>query len=64
MTTYEVTAKRWRLGWELAYEGETVTQSHTLDDAPEQFRSWLESMTGEAPDGDVRITVDPGDTLP
>jgi DNA-directed RNA polymerase specialized sigma subunit len=41
MTTYQVTAKRWALGWELHIEGLGVTQSRTLARAEHMVREYI-----------------------
>jgi hypothetical protein len=48
--TYTVHAKRWERGWELHVDGVGVTQSHGLTDAPSMVRSYIQMMTGNAPD--------------
>lgn len=58
VTTYEVVAKPWRRGWELIYQGDTVTQSRTLAGAGQQFSDWLESLTGEPPRGGIVVHAD------
>jgi DNA-directed RNA polymerase specialized sigma subunit len=46
MTSYNVTAKRWKRGWELHIEGVGVTQSRSLADAETMVRDYIESLTG------------------
>lgn len=41
MTTYEVTAKQWDLGWELHVDGLGVTQSRTLANAEAMVREFI-----------------------
>lgn len=41
MTTYQVTAKRWELGWELPVDGLGVTQSRTLANAEHMVRDFI-----------------------
>ncbi|MGD9525632.1 hypothetical protein [Pseudonocardia sp.] len=42
MSTYTVTARRWRNLWELAIEGVGVTQARTLGKAEAMVRDYLE----------------------
>ncbi len=53
MTTYNVTARRWKRGWELHIEGVGVTQSRSLGEAETMVRDYVESLTG----ADVRESV-------
>lgn len=46
MTTYNVTARHWKRGWELHIEGVGVTQSRSLADAEMTVRDYIESLTG------------------
>jgi hypothetical protein len=39
--TYHVTAKRWRLGWELHVDDVGVTQSHSLATAEKMVREFI-----------------------
>jgi hypothetical protein len=43
--TYNVTAKRWKHGWELHIDGVGVTQSRTLDTAEQMVRDYIETLT-------------------
>ncbi len=45
ITTYNVTAKRWKHGWELHIDGVGVTQSRTLDTAEQMVRDYIETLT-------------------
>lgn len=58
MTTYNVTAKHWKRGWELHIEGVGVTQSKTLAEAETMVRDYIESLTG-ADAGDAVIVITP-----
>ncbi|MGH3276109.1 MAG: helix-turn-helix domain-containing protein [Streptosporangiaceae bacterium] len=44
-TTYHVTAKRWKHGWELHIDGVGVTQSRTLASAEQMVRDYVETLT-------------------
>jgi hypothetical protein len=60
-TTYTVTAKRWKHGWELYIDGVGVTQSKTLDAADQMVRDYIETLTDTDVSGaDVIITPDLG----
>lgn len=60
-TTYTVTAKRWKHGWELHIDGVGVTQSKTLDTAEQMVRDYIETLTDTDVSGaDVIITPDLG----
>lgn len=56
----DVTAKRWKRGWELYIDGVGVTQSRTLASAPQMVRDYIESLTGKAVTGEVCIRPDLG----
>ena len=56
MTVHHVTATRWRLGWEISYLGETVTQSDTFDGVAQQFIGWFETVNGAPPDGEIVVS--------
>src|ERR1035437_3739684 len=45
--TYNVTAKRWKHGWELHIDGVGVTQSRTLDTAEQMARDYIETLTDQ-----------------
>ena len=65
MTTIDITATRWEGGWELAIDGEPVTQVRTLEHAAQQVRDYLDT---DEPDVDhsevtVRLRPDLGDDL-
>ena len=45
--TYNVTAKRWKHGWELHIDGVGVTQSRTLDTAEQMVRDYIETLTDQ-----------------
>ncbi len=60
--TYNVTAKRWKHGWELHIDGVGVTQSRTLDTAEQMVRDYIETLTDRDVSGDtVIITPDLGE---
>ena len=60
--TYNVTAKRWKHGWELHIDGVGVTQSRTLDTAEQMVRDYIETLTDKDVSGDnVVITPDLGE---
>jgi hypothetical protein len=42
--TYDVTAKRWKHGWELQIEDVGVTQSRTLATAEQTVRDYVETL--------------------
>ncbi|MGH3171501.1 MAG: hypothetical protein ACRDN0_37275 [Trebonia sp.] len=59
---YNVTAKRWKHGWELHIDGIGVTQSRTLDTAEQMVRDYIETLTDKDVSGDkVVITPDLGE---
>ena len=61
-STYRVTAKRWKHGWELHIDGVGVTQSRTLDTAEQMVRDYIETLTDQDVGGDkVVITPDLGE---
>jgi hypothetical protein len=60
--TYNVTAKRWKHGWELHIDGVGVTQSRTLDTAEQMVRDYIETLTDKDVSRDtVVITPDLGE---
>ena len=64
MTTYNVTARHWKHGWELHIEGVGVTQSRNLAEAETMVRDYLESLTGtDVGDAVVVISPEVGDGL-
>jgi len=56
---YNVTAKRWKHGWELHVEGIGVTQSKTLATAEQMVRDYIESLTDRVLPDDAVITISP-----
>jgi len=56
-TTYNVTAKRWKHGWELHIDGVGVTQSRTLDTAEQMVRDYIETLTDKDVSDDTVIIV-------
>ena len=64
MTTYNVTARHWKHGWELHIDGVGVTQSRNLAEAETMVRDYLESLTGtDVGDLVVVISTEVGDGL-
>ena len=64
MTTYDVTARHWKHGWELNIDGVGVTQSRNLAEAQTMVRDYVESLTGaDASDAVVVIRTEVGDGL-
>jgi hypothetical protein len=60
-TTYTVTAKRWKHGWELHIDGIGVTQSKTLATAGQMVRDYIETLTDTGVSGaEVVITPELG----
>jgi hypothetical protein len=60
--TYNVTAKRWKHGWELHIDGVGVTQSRTLDTAEQMVRDYIETLTDQDVSRDtIVITPDLGE---
>lgn len=61
MTTYQVTARRWELGWELHIDGIGVTQAATLASAGRMVGDYIAALTGTNPGEiavDYRIELD------
>jgi len=56
-STYSVTARRWKHGWELHIDGVGVTQSRTLDAAEQMVRDYIETLTGKDVSGDAVVIV-------
>jgi hypothetical protein len=56
-TTYNVTAKRWKHGWELHIDGVGVTQSRTLDTAEQMVRDYIETLTDKDVSSDTVVIV-------
>jgi DNA-directed RNA polymerase specialized sigma subunit len=56
-TTYNVTAKRWKHGWELHINGVGVTQSRTLDTAEQMVRDYIETLTDKDASKDAVVIV-------
>jgi len=64
MTTYNVTARRWKRGWELHIDGVGVTQSRNLAEAESMVRDYVESLTGaDVADAVVVIATEVGHGL-
>ena len=55
--TYNVTAKRWKHGWELHIDGVGVTQSRTLDTAEQMVRDYIETLTDKDVTSDTVVIV-------
>lgn len=58
MSTYTVTARRWRNYWELHIDGVGVTQSRTLSKAEEMVRDYL-ALDGHADAATATIEIRP-----
>lgn len=58
VTTYNVTARRWKRGWELHIEGVGVTQSRNLAEAESMVRDYIETVTDADADR-ARILITP-----
>ncbi|HVT66927.1 MAG TPA: hypothetical protein VHF26_04195, partial [Trebonia sp.] len=58
MTTYNVTARHWKRGWELHIEGVGVTQCRSLAEAETMVRDYVESLTGESA-GNAAVVITP-----
>jgi len=56
--TYNVTAKRWKHGWELHIDGVGVTQSRTLDTAEQMVRDYIETLTDRDVSG-AKVVITP-----
>ncbi len=56
-TTYNVTAKRWKHGWELHIDGVGVTQSRTLGTAEQMARDYIETLTDKDASGDTVVVA-------
>ena len=56
--TIAVGARRWEHGWELYVDGEALTQSMTLADAPRTARDAVATERGGEPE-DFEVTVTP-----
>ena len=65
MTTIDVTATRWEGGWELAIDGEPVTQVRTLEHAEQQVRDYLDTDESDVDHSSVVVRLLPelGDDL-
>lgn len=62
--TYEVVAKRWRLGWELHISGVGVTQSRSLAEAEETARDFIAlDLDVPADSFDLRIVPEVGNGI-
>lgn len=59
MTAIDVTATRWEGGWELAIDGDPVTQVRTLDRAVQQVRDYLDTIEPDVDHGDVSVNLVP-----
>jgi hypothetical protein len=56
-TTHNVTAKRWKHGWELHIDGVGVTQSRILDTAEQMVRDYIETLTDKDVSSDAIVIV-------
>ena len=65
MTTIDITATRWEGGWELALDGEPITQVRTLEHAAQQVRDYLDTDQPDVDHSDVAVRLRPdlGDDL-
>lgn len=64
MTTYDVTARRWKHGWELHIDGVGVTQARSLGEAETMVRDYIETLTGQdVSDAQVIVTAEVGNGL-
>lgn len=65
MTTIDITATRWEGGWELALDGEPITQVRTLEHAEQQVRDYLDTDQPDVDHSDVTVRLRPdlGDDL-
>jgi hypothetical protein len=60
--TYNVTAKRWKHGWELHIDGVGVTRSRILDTAEQMVGDYIETLTDKDVSRDtVVVTPDLGE---
>ncbi|BAJ74349.1 predicted Fe-S-cluster redox enzyme [Microbacterium testaceum StLB037] len=59
MTRIDVIATRWDGGWELAIDGDPVTQVRTLDRAEQQVRDYLDTLAPDVDHGDVLVNLIP-----
>lgn len=59
MTTYQVTAKRWELGWELHVDGLGVTQSRTLANAEHMVRDFIACDLDLDDENSFDVTITP-----
>lgn len=57
MRTYNVTARKWKHGWELDIAGEGVTQSRSLASAEQQVRDYLDTVHGDHRSDDARVEI-------
>jgi hypothetical protein len=64
MTTYDVTARHWKRGWELHIDGVGVTQCRSLAEAETMVRDYVESLTAaDVSDATIVITPEVGGGL-
>jgi len=59
MTTITATATRWEHGWELAIDGDVVTQSRTLAASRQQIRDYLDTIEPETDHSDWTVILAP-----
>ncbi|MFB2580863.1 antitoxin HicB [Herbiconiux sp. P15] len=59
MTAIDVTATRWVGGWELAIDGDPVTQVRTLDHAAQQVRDYLDTAEPGTDHSTVEVVLIP-----
>ena len=61
---YNVTARRWKHGWELHIDGVGVTQSRTLDTAEQMVRDYIETLTDKDVSRDAVVITPDGRSHP
>ena len=59
ITNVNVTATRWKLGWELELDRGGVTQVRTLANATQQILDYLDTVEPDVDHADCNITVIP-----
>lgn len=57
MTTIDVTATRWDGGWELAIDGEPVTQVRAFEHAEQQVRDYLDTVEPDVDHSGVSVRL-------
>lgn len=59
MTGYDVTARRWALGWELHIDGVGVTQARSLATADKMAREYIALTLDLGDDTDIGVRITP-----